>query len=125
MTKRDRQTARLFLILAVVAAMALVAVHGTDSFWGRAGFVEADHPRLALKLEKGGAYVLRAAGTDRFGQGIEGECRLSVSDNDDTTKLRFFAEAATLRVGEEAKVRLHSRLAGGLALLGVSAPDSM
>ncbi len=73
--------------------------------------------RLAFTLEKGGVYLLRAAGADRFGQVITGECRITVSDNADETKLRFFADTATLRVGEQARVRLHSRLDQGLALL--------
>jgi len=73
--------------------------------------------RLSLKLEKGGAYVIRAQGTDHFKQTITRECALTVSDNDDTVKLRLFADTATLRVGEEANVRLHSRLDKGLLLL--------
>jgi hypothetical protein len=56
-------------------------------------------------------------GTDRFGQPITGEREVEVSDNDDANKLRLFADEATLKVGQDAKVRLHSRLDKGLALL--------
>jgi len=72
---------------------------------------------IALTLEKGGVYQLRITGTDRFNQPITRETRVEVSDNDDANKLRIFADNATLKVGEDAKVRLHSRLDKGLALL--------
>ena len=72
---------------------------------------------IPLTLEKGGIYQLRITGTDRFGQPITRETRVEVSDNDDANKLRLFADDATLKVGQDAKVRLHSRLDKGLALL--------
>ncbi|MEY4386506.1 MAG: hypothetical protein RLY20_1789, partial [Verrucomicrobiota bacterium] len=72
---------------------------------------------LPLKLEKGGTYRLRATGTDRFGQTITHQTSVEVSDESDATKLRLFAESATLKVGADATVRLHSRLAKGLALV--------
>lgn len=72
---------------------------------------------LPLKLEKGGIYQLRVTGADRFGQPIATETQIEVSDNDDANKLRIFADEATLKVGQDAKVRLHSRLDKGLALL--------
>ena len=73
--------------------------------------------RVPLKLEKGGDYRLRVTGTDRFGQSIVAETGVEVSDDKDANKLRIFANNATLKVGEDAKVRLHSRLEKGLALL--------
>jgi tetratricopeptide (TPR) repeat protein len=72
---------------------------------------------VPLKLDKGGDYILRAAGPDRFGQTVTGEGRLKVSDEEDETKLRFFADKSTLQVGAQAEVRLHSRVPPGLALL--------
>jgi alpha-2-macroglobulin len=72
---------------------------------------------LSLKLDKGGIYRIRVAGTDRFGQIINHVTGIEVSDNDDTDKLRIFADQSTLKVGQDAKVRLHSRLDKGLALL--------
>ena len=72
---------------------------------------------VPLTLEKGGIYQIRVTGTDRFNQPITRETRVEVSDNDDANKLRLFADHATLKVGEDAKVRLHSRIDQGLALL--------
>ncbi len=72
---------------------------------------------VSLKLEKGGIYRMRVTGTDRFGQVITQETSLEVSDDADANKLRLFADKASLKVGEDAKVRLHSRLEKGLALL--------
>ena len=73
--------------------------------------------RLALKLDKGGVYRLRATGTDRFGQTITQQCQVLVSAADDAAKLRLFADTATLQVGKDVAVRLHSRLEKGLALV--------
>lgn len=81
----------------------------TDAATGKA--------RVAINLTKGGIYTLRIVGTDRFGQPITRETSVEVSDNDDANKLRIFADDATLKVGQDAKVRLHSRLDKGLALL--------
>ncbi len=72
---------------------------------------------LALRLDKGGQYRLRATGVDRFGQAVTHQCQVEVSDAADATKLRLFAETATLKVGEDAVVRLHSRIEKGLALV--------
>lgn len=71
----------------------------------------------ALALEKGGRYVLRATGMDRFKQVIIANGLLQVSDAEDATKLRLFSDGSTLKVGEHAGLRLHARLADGLALL--------
>lgn len=73
--------------------------------------------RVSLTLEKGGIYQIRVTGTDRFGQTITRETRVEVSDNEDSNKLRLIAAEASLKVGQDAKVRLHSRMGKGLALL--------
>ncbi|MCX6866177.1 MAG: MG2 domain-containing protein, partial [Verrucomicrobia bacterium] len=73
--------------------------------------------RVSLTLEKGGIYQIRITGTDRFGQTITRETRVEVSDSGDSNKLRLFAAEASLKVGQDAKVRLHSRMEKGLALL--------
>ncbi|MCD6303473.1 MAG: tetratricopeptide repeat protein, partial [Planctomycetes bacterium] len=70
-----------------------------------------------LKLEKGGRYILRASGLDRFKQAITAQASLEVSDDTDATRLRFFSETDTLKVGQVVKIRLHSRLKAALALL--------
>jgi tetratricopeptide (TPR) repeat protein len=72
---------------------------------------------LPLKLEQGGTYRLRATGTDRFGQTITHQTQVEVSDATDATKLRLFADTATLKVGNDTTVRLHSRMEKGLALV--------
>ncbi|MCY2993570.1 MAG: hypothetical protein NTY19_37680, partial [Planctomycetota bacterium] len=72
---------------------------------------------VALTLEQGGEYVLRATGKDRFGQVVTGQSQVTISDAEDQVKLRFFADNSTLMVGHKAAVRLHSRLDGPLALL--------
>jgi len=72
---------------------------------------------LLLKLMNGGDYRIRVTGIDRFGQTVTSECAVQVSGAEDAIKLRFFADSATLKVGKEALVRLHSRLDHGLALL--------
>ena len=72
---------------------------------------------VRLTLKKGGSYVLRVAGEDRFEQTVTAEGIVRISDEEDATKLRFFADTDTLQVGAAAKLRLHSRLEGSLALL--------
>ena len=70
-----------------------------------------------LNLEKGGVYTLRASGQDRFGQTVTGQTSVRVSDDEDAQKLRFFAKKSTYEVGATIPLRLHSRVAKGLALL--------
>ncbi|MCF7673891.1 MAG: tetratricopeptide repeat protein [Akkermansiaceae bacterium] len=72
---------------------------------------------IPLTLAKGGIYHLRVTGTDRFGQPISTTTSVEVSDLTDSNKLRLFADSSMLKVGQDAKVRLHSRLTKGLALL--------
>lgn len=66
---------------------------------------------------KGGDHLVRIAGTDRFGNPIVGDLSLQISGDDDTTKLRILADRTRYKVGEEARVNLHSRGATGAALL--------
>lgn len=70
-----------------------------------------------INLETGGKYILRVAGQDRFEQTVTAQSTMTVSDEDDSTRLRLFADSAKLQVGEDARVRLHSRLDQGLALI--------
>ncbi|MBN8460434.1 MAG: tetratricopeptide repeat protein [Verrucomicrobia bacterium] len=72
---------------------------------------------VPLKLEKGGAYQLRIEGTDRFGQAVSTTAAVEVSDASDANKLRLFADSSTLKAGTDTTVRLHSRMASGLALV--------
>ena len=66
---------------------------------------------------KGGNHLVRIAGTDRFGNPIIGELALVISGDEDATRLRILADRTRYKVGEEARVNLHSRGAGGAALL--------
>ncbi len=72
---------------------------------------------VRLKLARGGQYILRASGEDRFQQVVTGESHIRISDDEDAVKLRFFAESGSGQVGSNLPVRLHSRLKEGLALL--------
>ncbi|MFW5996533.1 MAG: tetratricopeptide repeat protein [Lentisphaeria bacterium] len=73
--------------------------------------------KARLKLEEGGVYILRVQGKDRFEQTITAENKVKISDEDDETKLRFFSDSDTLKVGEKANLRLHARVNSELALL--------
>ena len=70
-----------------------------------------------LNLKKGGVYTLQASGQDRFEQTVTRQALVTVSDDEDMQKLRFFAEKSTYEVGAKIPLRLHSRVAKGLALL--------
>jgi tetratricopeptide (TPR) repeat protein len=74
---------------------------------------------LTLRVDDadGGPYVLRVAGTDRFGNPIVADQAISISGKKDPTKLRLLADRQRYRVGEEAAVNLHSRERAGTALL--------
>ena len=67
--------------------------------------------------EQGGAYLIRVAGTDRFGNPVVADRALTVSGKKDETSLRILADRQTYKVGEEASVNLHSRGRAGTALL--------
>ena len=78
-------------------------------------------PRLARvprsTIQDGGRYVVRVAGTDRFGNPIVADRPLAISGKKDETKLRLLADRQRYKVGEEASVNLHSRDRAGTALL--------
>ncbi|WP_165243823.1 MG2 domain-containing protein [Paludisphaera soli] len=67
--------------------------------------------------ERGGRFLVRVAGTDRFGNAIVADRSLYVSGKDDETTLRLIADRTRFKVGEPAKVNLHSRGRAGTALL--------
>ncbi|MFH1749143.1 MAG: MG2 domain-containing protein, partial [Planctomycetota bacterium] len=66
--------------------------------------------RAAMQLEKGGSYVVRAEGTDKFGHTIQAETYLQVSDEEDATRLRLFSDRQHYKVGETIALSVHSRL---------------
>ncbi|MCH5374227.1 MAG: MG2 domain-containing protein, partial [Planctomycetes bacterium] len=73
--------------------------------------------RQTLKLDEGGRYTLRIAGTDRFQNTIEAETFVHISDDQDQTRLRILADQHTYRVGDAAEVRIHWREEPALALV--------
>ena len=75
--------------------------------------------RVALRADdaKGGDYVVRVAGTDRFGNPVVADRVLTVSGSEDEDKLRLLSDRPTYKVGEEARVNLHNRGPAGTAVL--------
>ncbi len=72
---------------------------------------------VTLRFEQGGTLVLRAEGTDHFGNLISGETVVTVSDDKDRVRLRILADRHTFKVGETARVQLHWREEPALALV--------
>ncbi|WP_152052024.1 MG2 domain-containing protein [Tautonia marina] len=72
---------------------------------------------LVINDPKGGSYVLRASGTDRFGNPIVAERALTISGSEDSEKLRILADRLTFKVGERAEVNLNNRSGTGPALV--------
>ncbi len=74
---------------------------------------------LSLKIDDadGGPFVIALSGTDRFGNPIVAEHPLTLSGKRDQTHLRILADRQDYKVGESARVNLHSRGASGTALV--------
>jgi uncharacterized protein YfaS (alpha-2-macroglobulin family)/TolA-binding protein len=70
-----------------------------------------------LTLARGGDYVLRAEGSDRFGNPVIASDTLVVSGEDDDVRLRVLTDDLALELGEDVTVQLHDRTGGGLALV--------
>ena len=66
---------------------------------------------------QGGSFLLRVAGTDRFGTPIVADRAIFISGKKDETKLRLLTDRQSYKVGEEASVNLHSRGRDGTALI--------
>ena len=66
---------------------------------------------------QGGSYLVRVAGTDRFETPIIVDRALTISGQQDETKLRLLTDRVRFKVGEEASINLHSRGRSGPALL--------
>jgi uncharacterized protein YfaS (alpha-2-macroglobulin family) len=73
--------------------------------------------RATLRLAKGGAYLLRAEGIDRFKNAVAGQLNVQISDDEDHTRLRILAERHTYQAGDTAAVRVHWREPPALALV--------
>src|SRR5207248_10035793 len=61
---------------------------------------EASLP-VAIDDADGGHYVIRVAGTDRFGNPVVAARDLTISGKKDETKLRLLADRLVYKVGEE------------------------
>lgn len=70
-----------------------------------------------VRIEKAGRYLLRATGTDRFGNPVSGAAPLMVSGDDDKVRLRILSDKHNYKVGETGKVQLHWRDKPALALV--------
>ena len=73
--------------------------------------------RHTLTVDEPGRYVVRATGTDQFGNKISGETDVQISGEKDAVRLRILAEQHHYKVGDEANVRLHWREEPALALI--------
>ncbi|MDE2509418.1 MAG: hypothetical protein KGM43_19630, partial [Planctomycetota bacterium] len=83
----------------------------TDAKTGRGEVV------LRVDDERGGAYVIRARGVDRFGNPVMSERVVQISGRDDPETLRILSDVTSFKVGVEAKVNLHNRAKAGTALV--------
>ncbi|MCC6409688.1 MAG: hypothetical protein IT453_21215 [Planctomycetes bacterium] len=73
----------------------------------------------AIALARGGAYVLRASGVDRFGNPVVGERSIEISGEEDAQRLRWLVDTHVFEVGSKATLTLVDREADGLALLTI------
>lgn len=70
-----------------------------------------------FSLEDGGNYVLRARGTDRFGNPIVADTTVFVSGDGDAQRLRILAQRNLLPAGDDLNVQLINRTGSSLALM--------
>jgi len=86
----------------------------------------AEHPvqtaadgtaRQTLKLEKGGRYILRAEGVDRFKTPVFSQHTVQISGDEDRVRLRILSDQHTYKVGDTAAVQVHWREGPALALV--------
>ncbi|MGC4005428.1 MAG: MG2 domain-containing protein [Pirellulales bacterium] len=65
--------------------------------------------KKTFQLDKGGNYILRAEGIDRFENAVSGQGSVGVSGDEDRVRLRILADQLTWEVGQTAKARIHWR----------------
>ena len=73
--------------------------------------------RKTLKIGRGGEYVVRVEGTDRFKNAISGQYAVQISDDKDRVRLRILADAHTYKVGDKAAIKVHWRERPALGLV--------
>lgn len=71
----------------------------------------------ALSLDKGGDYVVRLTGTDRFDNPVVQETTLHIYGDEDAQRVRIIAKQTRLPVGSDLEIEVFNREAAGLALL--------
>ena len=70
-----------------------------------------------LQLESGGKYIVRATGTDQFGNNVSGQKLIRVSGDEDSVQLRILADRHSWNVGESAPIKVHWRGESTLGLV--------
>ncbi|MCK6445743.1 MAG: MG2 domain-containing protein [Planctomycetes bacterium] len=73
----------------------------------------------SITLARGGWYMLRASGVDRFGNPIVGERVVQISGDDDPERVRWIVDTHYVEVGSKAQLTLMDREADGLALVTI------
>lgn len=73
--------------------------------------------RQTLRVEKAGRYIVRAQGTDRFGNPVSGTATLLISGDEDRVRLRILSDKHHYKVGDTGRVQLHWREKPALALI--------
>ena len=72
---------------------------------------------LPVRLAKGGTYLLRVEGLDRFKNSVFGQAQVFISGDEDEVSLRFLSDPKRWNVGEDASLELFNRADSGLALI--------
>jgi alpha-2-macroglobulin len=70
-----------------------------------------------VSVDKSGTYIIRATGTDQFGNTLSGSHVVTISGDDDKIRLRLLADKHQYNVGDKAQVKLHWRENDALALV--------
>lgn len=73
--------------------------------------------RQTLTLEKGGRYILRFTGVDRFKHDISAQAAVNISDENDRIRLHILADRHLLKSGEKAAIDVHWRGEPTMALV--------
>lgn len=73
--------------------------------------------RATIKIAGAGTYILRATGTDRFGNPVSAEHTVTVSGNEDTVRLRILSDRHHYKAGDTATVQVHWREQPALAMV--------
>ncbi len=71
----------------------------------------------ALSVDKGGDYLIRLTGEDRFGNPVTQETAIHIYGDEDSQRLRIIAKQTRLPVGSNLEVEVFNRESAGMALL--------